>query len=64
MEKAMTFPTDGVELKYLLVVSDYARLLFVYFSLSFISFPRTELLREKYLAHHEPNTKIVPPIIT
>ncbi|HYU77082.1 MAG TPA: VOC family protein [Ktedonobacteraceae bacterium] len=30
MEKAMTFPTAGVELKYLLVVSDYARALAFY----------------------------------
>src|SRR5712692_6543510 len=30
MDKAMTFPTDGVELKYLLVVSDYARSLAFY----------------------------------
>src|SRR5712691_8798143 len=30
MEKAMTFPTAGVELKYLLVVSDYARSLAFY----------------------------------
>ena len=30
MEKAMTFPTTGVELKYLLVVSDYARSLAFY----------------------------------
>ena len=30
MEKAMTFPTTGVELKYLLVVSDYTRSLAFY----------------------------------
>jgi catechol 2,3-dioxygenase-like lactoylglutathione lyase family enzyme len=30
MEKTMTFPTAGVELKYLLVVSDYARSLAFY----------------------------------
>jgi catechol 2,3-dioxygenase-like lactoylglutathione lyase family enzyme len=30
MEKATTFPTAGVELKYLLVVSDYARSLAFY----------------------------------
>jgi catechol 2,3-dioxygenase-like lactoylglutathione lyase family enzyme len=30
MEKAMTFPTDSVELKYLLVVSDYTRSLAFY----------------------------------
>jgi catechol 2,3-dioxygenase-like lactoylglutathione lyase family enzyme len=30
MEKAMTFPTAAVELKYLLVVSDYARSLTFY----------------------------------
>lgn len=30
MEKAMTFPTTGVELKYLLVVSDYPRSLAFY----------------------------------
>ena len=30
MEKATTFPTVGVELKYLLVVSDYARSLAFY----------------------------------
>ncbi len=30
MEKAMTFPTAGVELKYLLVASDYARSLAFY----------------------------------
>jgi catechol 2,3-dioxygenase-like lactoylglutathione lyase family enzyme len=30
MQKAMTFPTTGVELKFLLVVSDYARSLAFY----------------------------------